>query len=105
MVCYAARNRLIEEVPVKPLIVSRHPATVAFVKALYGPDCEVKAEVNAADVSGRIVVGNLPMHLAALCKEMHAVEFAETPPRGVDLDAEAMARYGARIVAYKVIRV
>ena len=89
----------------KPLIVSRHPATVAFVKALYGPDCEVKAEVTADDVRGRIVVGNLPMQLAALCREMHAVEFAETPPRGTELDAEAMTRYGARIVGYKVQRV
>lgn len=36
----------------------------------------VRAEVTADDVRGKHVVGNLPLHLAALCASVTVIEFA-----------------------------
>lgn len=89
------------------LIVSRHPATVAFIKSLPGWE-NAKVEtgnVTAADVEGKIVAGNLPMALACLCMEYHALEFEGTPPRGHEYTVEDMQAAGAELVRYRVERI
>ena len=49
------------------VIVSRHPAAVAFVRAEMPETANspVLASARADDVRGKIVIGNLPLHLAA----------------------------------------
>lgn len=62
----------------------------------------VMAEVTPDDVRGKHVVGNLPLHLAALAASVTAVEFAGPPPRGREYGAEEMEAAGARLVKYHV---
>lgn len=62
----------------------------------------VVAEVTPDDVRGKRVVGNLPLHLAALCASVTAIEFAGAAPRGQEYTAEDMTRAGARLTAYTV---
>lgn len=66
------------------------------------PRIPVVAEVTAADVRGRHVVGNLPLHLAALCASVTAIEFAGPPPRGAEYTAAEMTAAGARLARYVV---
>jgi len=66
-------------------------------------DVPVKAEVSADDVRGRHVVGNLPLHLAAMCASITAIEFDGPPPRGAEYTADDMDRAGARLRAYRVV--
>lgn len=109
------------------VIVSRHPAAIQFIAsaidgevrsndpAFDGPVvlyvnqfgdnsfARIVAAANAEDVRGRIVYGNLPLHLAALAAEVRAIEFAGAPPRGLEYSLEDMVAAGAKIVAYKIL--
>ncbi len=62
----------------------------------------IRAEVKADDVRGKHVVGNLPLHLAALCASVTAIEFDGPPPRGAEYTAEDMKQAGARLRRYVV---
>ena len=86
------------------LIVSRHPAAIQFIReeAHLAPDVPVLAEAKAEDVAGKIVYGNLPLHLACQAAAVMALEFAGAPPRGQEYGIEAMRAAGARLVAYRV---
>jgi hypothetical protein len=64
----------------------------------------VVASALADEVRGKIVFGNLPMHLATLAREIHVVEFAGQPPRGQEYSTADMVAAGARIVPYVVDR-
>jgi len=89
------------------LIVSRHPAAIAFLRAECPEfrDAAVVEVATADAVGGRVVGGNLPLHLAALCREVVAVEFDGPPPRGAEYGDEEMRAAGARIARYTVHRV
>jgi len=98
----------------KVIIVSRHPGAIAWVKAQPEYDAEVrqnptsaivevKTEVSAADVRGAVVFGNLPLHLAAVCGELYAVEFTGAPPRGAEYGVEEMVRAGGHLTQYVVV--
>jgi hypothetical protein len=89
------------------IIVSRHPATVEFVRAERPEfaDAAVLASVTPDDVRGAHVIGNLPLHLAALCGRYEAVEFSGTPPRGAEYGIDEMRRSGAYLAEYKVTRI
>lgn len=88
---------------VERLIVSRHQAAVEFIKQHPGwADAFAKADVNSGDVRGKIVAGNLPLHLAALCREVWALEFSGKPPRGSEYSLDDMRAAGARLVPYTV---
>lgn len=63
----------------------------------------VRAEVGPDDVRGKHVVGNLPLHLAALATSVTAVEFAGDPPRGREYGAAEMEASGARLATYRVV--
>jgi len=90
-----------------PLIVSRHPGAIAWLQQHYSwlSNAEIKESVSAEDVVGRIVAGNLPLHLASLCGEYYAIEFAGPPPRGAEYSADDMTAAGARLTRYRVERV
>jgi len=91
----------------KPLIVSRHPGAIAWLRENFPwlREAEVRESVTAADVEGQIVAGNLPLSLAALCGEYHCIEFSGPPPRGAEYTASDMVLAGARLTRYRVERV
>lgn len=86
------------------IIVSRHPAAVEFIHhdAPEFRGAPVMATATPEDVTGKVVAGNLPLHLAALAAEVVAVEFAGAPPRGQEYGLAEMQAAGARLARYKV---
>jgi hypothetical protein len=86
------------------IIVSRHPASVEFIKEKTGKDLPVLSSAIEADVAGKIVYGNLPLHLASLANTVVAVEFTGVAPRGQEYSVEDMRQAGAHLVAYQVQR-
>lgn len=99
------------------LIVSRHPAAIEFIASQLGgeyrpnaghvvfPDdsfLPVVPTANAELVRGRVVYGNLPLHLAALCESVTAIEFNGVPPRGQEYGLEQMLAAGATLRSYSV---
>lgn len=88
------------------VIVSRHQAAIEFIR-LAAPEfagAPVLAQAGPDDVKGKVVAGNLPLHLAALAAEMVAVEFAGAPPRGQEYGLAEMQAAGARLTRYTVQR-
>ncbi len=88
----------------KYVIVSRHPAAIQFIRAndarfLGAP---VVSSATPDDVRDRWVAGNLPLHLAALAREVVAVEFAGQAPRGAEYSVADMAAAGAYLESYQV---
>jgi len=88
----------------KHLIVSRHPAAVAFIRSAAPEfaDAPVVASATADDVRGVAVAGNLPLHLAALAAEVWAVEFTGPAPRGTEYTFDDMVAAGAVLRRYRV---
>lgn len=105
------------------VVVSRHPAAVEFIAAEIGGrvvgDGEqsfitvevgprktrmipVLAQAGPDDVDGRVVGGNLPLHLAALARLVVAVEFDGEPPRGREYGLPEMRAAGAHLRVYRV---
>lgn len=87
------------------LIVSRHPAAIAFIRR-ESPDfadAPAMAIATADDVAGRIVAGNLPLHLAAMAREIIAVEFDGDAPRGQEYGLAEMDAAGAHLARYVVM--
>jgi hypothetical protein len=88
-------------------IISRHPATVEWLKGeatrlgMAEPKV-VSGNATAEDVVGKVVLGNIPMHLAKLTARTGAVEFTGAPPRGAEYSAADMVAAGARISWYRV---
>ena len=88
----------------KYLIVSRHSAAVAFIRDRLPEFAEapVLTEARPEDVAGRIVAGNLPLHLAALADRVGAIEFYGPPPRGLEYGLAEMEAAGAHVAWYEV---
>ena len=94
------------------VIVSRHGATPAYCReylrglGVEDVDSVVHIAGNATedDVRGKIVVGNVPMHLGALALEVHAVEYPAFPPRGAEYSIEDMIAAGVRVSVYVISR-
>lgn len=86
------------------LIVTWHAGALAFIHAECPSwkEVPVKEQVTADDVRGKCVLGNLPLHLAALCSSVLAVEFDGAPPRGTEYGVAEMRAAGARITEYFV---
>ena len=62
----------------------------------------VVASATAEDVAGKVVYGNIPLHLAAAADSVWAVEFDGPPPRGAEYGIAEMEQAGARLCCYKV---
>jgi len=88
----------------KQVIVSRHPATIQWLRDTFdlGEDVPVVAQATADDVRNKIVYGNLPMHLASICAILYAVEFSGQPPRGAEFSLEDMLAAGVIVRRYVV---
>lgn len=86
------------------IIVSRHPAAIEFIRreARLADDTPVLASATPADVTGAVVYGNLPLHLAALAGLVVAVEFDGDPPRGAEYGLAEMDAAGAHLTKYRV---
>jgi len=63
----------------------------------------IRSEVAVTEIVGAHVVGNLPLHLAALFSSVTAIEFVGTPPRGAEYGVPEMCRAGARLNRYVVL--
>jgi hypothetical protein len=66
----------------RPLVVTRHQGLVDYLRetGLIGPDAEVVSHVDdPAKVDGRVVIGVLPLHLAARTLAVVEVPLALTP--------------------------
>lgn len=87
-----------------PLIVSRHPAAVEFIREQLPEfeSAEVMATATQSDVFDRVVAGNLPLHLACCAEAVIAVEFTGVPPRGTEYTIEDMRVAGAQLRMYRV---
>jgi hypothetical protein len=56
-----------------------------------------------SDVRGKIVYGNLPLHLAAMAEAVVAIEFRGNAPRGAEYSLTDMEAAGARLVRYCIL--
>jgi len=84
------------------LIVTRHHGLVDWLNR-NGICGTVIEQATADDVQGKDVIGVLPLHLAALCKTVTAVDYnCPRELRGVDLTAEQLDQFGAKVSVYKV---
>lgn len=114
-----------EDKKMDTIIVSRHPAAIEFIARFLG--CEVSADgqvvaddfgkehegfsarviasATADDVNGKIVIGNLPLHLAVHAAQVWAIEFPAAPPRGQEYTIEDMVAAGVTISKYVVSKV
>jgi hypothetical protein len=88
----------------KTVIISRHPAAIEFVRRERPDlrDAPVLAQAGPEDVRGARVIGNLPLHLAALAAECWVIEFTGDPPRGQEYGLAEMDAAGARLARYVV---
>ncbi len=87
------------------IIVSRHPAAIAFIRAERPElaDAPVLASATVADVAGRHVYGNVPLGLAVHADGVTTVEFAGPPPRGAEYGIAEMRAAGAHLATYTVV--
>lgn len=91
--------------------VSRHRGAQAWVASEGFPvDRVVEHLENEVVGPGDIVIGTLPVHLAAaVCargaRYLHLALDVPADKRGVDMDAESMRLHGARLEEYRVERV
>lgn len=87
----------------KTVIVTRHAGAVAWLarQGITGP---VIAQAAPEDVRGKVVIGNLPLHLAALAARVGSIDLPNlaAADRSRDLTPEEMAAAGACINWYEV---
>ena len=84
------------------IIVSRHPAQVQYLRSL-GFEGVVMEHVTASDVTGKIVIGNLPMNLACLCVCVGCADMKiPADKRGCELTLAEVKEYSNGVVWYTV---
>ena len=90
--------------PQQVVIVSRHAAQVEYLRSL-GYEGPVIAHATASDVAGQTVIGNLPLHLACLCKMVGCADMTlPSELRGVELTLEQVRLYSNGVRWYRVTR-
>lgn len=90
--------------PQQVVIVSRHPAQVAYLRSLGYEGIDIP-HATAKDVAGMTVIGNLPMNLACLCKKVGCADMTLPPElRGVELTLEQVQQYSTGVRWYRVTR-
>jgi len=118
-------RNLVRREPWNVIIISRHEATITWIASQFGEGWHVNPEgrlesapkyksgdgdkvkvirENATDgqVGGRVVIGNIPIGMASLARQIYAVEFAGEPPRGREYTVDDMNKAAARLRAYRV---
>jgi len=89
----------------RPLIVTRHPALVEYLRELAPSlhEAEVRTHVTEDDVRGRVVFGTLPLHLAALAEKVVVVPLnLPYELRGKELSLEQVRQYAGKLEVYVV---
>jgi len=81
------------------LIVTRHAGAVEWLR-LQGITGEVVSHATAENVSGRFVIGALPLHLITTID----LPGLSAEQRGQDLTPEQMDAAGAHLTTYKVAK-
>jgi putative CRISPR-associated protein (TIGR02620 family) len=88
------------------VIVSRHQGLVDWLrrKGIVG---KVVAHATPDDVRDKDVIGNLPLHLAAVAKSVTVVDMPDLPAdwRGKDITPDQMDQAGATLSRYVVRKV
>lgn len=88
-----------------PIIVTRHPALVQYL-AEHGITGEVVSHADESTVTGRDVVGVLPMRLAALARSF--IEVSMVIPaefRGKELTLENIRAFNPVLTEYSVQKI
>jgi putative CRISPR-associated protein (TIGR02620 family) len=96
---------LMDEPQYSIVIVTRHAGAVKWLRQ-HGYIGEVLDHVDdPAQVRGKIIVGALPQHLAAVALELWTIDMPRLSQeqRGKDLSPEEMDAAGAQLHRYKVI--
>jgi len=84
------------------IIVSRHHSQVVYLRSL-GYEGLVMEHVTASDVRGKIVIGNLPMNLACLCKKVGCADMKiPADKRGCELTLAEVQEFSNGVVWYTV---
>jgi len=87
----------------KQLIVSRHAGALEWLRRRGFDVSAAKAEITAADVDrNTVIVGNVPLALAAKAAAVVAIQFKGAPPRGTEYTADDMEAAGAYLQTYWV---
>lgn len=87
------------------IVVTRHPALVTLLieRGLIEPDTPVIAHATPEEVTGKHVIGVLPLSLAALANSVTEVPLALTSEmRGKELDLATLRAIAGEAVTYKV---
>lgn len=105
------------------VIVSKHPAVTEYIIRELSPICpfcdelewetpgcrlarhqrpKVIASAKGEDVVGKVVIGDVPLSLAARAKLFIAIEYEGSPPKGTDYSIEDMEAEGVYLVAYSI---
>lgn len=90
----------------KRIIVSRHPAAVAFIRRELPSfaDAPVLASASVADVAGALVAGNLPLDLACATEAVFTICYPKyNAPRGQEYSLADMDAAGATIRVFMVV--
>lgn len=85
------------------VIITRHSGLIEWLKR-QGIEGNVISQATSSDVAGKIVIGNLPLHLAVLTERIGSIDMPQLPAadRGRDLSPEEMDNFGAAINWYTV---
>ena len=88
------------------LLITRHPSLVELLREKGVEVEEVKTHATPDDVRDKVVVGILPLHLAALTKMIITPVLALRPEdRGKELSLEELKERFKGLQAYKVLPV
>jgi CRISPR-associated protein Csx16 len=91
--------------------ISRHPGAIAWAgQQNIKVDCQLAHLDIALIQQGDTVIGSLPVNLAAEVCAKHARYIHLTldlpfDARGIELDADAMRRFGAKCEEYRITKV
>lgn len=92
----------------KTKIVTRHPGALEWL-ARHHPElgnAEIISHASAGDLEDSIVIGVLPVNLAALCPEYWHMSMNVPPEyRGKELSADEMETFGCKIERYVIRKV
>lgn len=95
-------RRRMERSAQQPVVLRETPDGLCLSCPAWAAPIPILSTATEGDVIGRIVIGNVPLHLASLALQVWAIEFTGNPPRGQEYTAEDMEASGARIRKYRV---
>jgi len=87
-------------------IVTRHAGAMEWIAKhhLEFGDAEVIAHADVGDLKGRRIIGMLPIHMAAMCKEYWHLEMTvPADRRGTEISCEDMENFGCKISQFLVV--